>query len=110
LPYVYKFKCRLEANEFLSINDFHFHWLFSKDSADNYIITDFLEFIQNSTVASPAERRKGVLSKRKRNSISDTSTERNSSQFERVEAAVIGDINKLKGKYRVKRDVRRPRM
>jgi hypothetical protein len=32
---------------------------------------------------------------------------RNSSQFERVEAAVTGDMSKLKGRYRVKRDVKR---
>jgi hypothetical protein len=110
LPYVYEFKCRLKINEFLLINNFHFHWLFSKDPAGNYIITDLFELIQNSTVINPVERRKRALNKRKRNSMSDISTERDFSQFKRVEAAVIEDISKLKGKYRVKRNVERPKI
>jgi hypothetical protein len=110
LPCVHKFKCRLEANEFLLINNFHFYWFFSKNSADNYIIIDLFELIQNSIIASSAGRRKGILNKRKRNSMLDMSTERDFSQFKRIEAAVIGDINKLKKKYRVNRDVRRYRM
>jgi hypothetical protein len=50
------------------------------------------------------------IKQKKRNSVSDTSTERNSSQFKYIEAAVIEDINKLKEKYRVKRDVKRSKI
>jgi hypothetical protein len=110
LPCVHKLKYRLKVNEFLFINNFHFHWLLSKDPAGNYVITDFFEFIQNPTVASSVGRRKGALNKRKRNSVLNTSTERDSLQFECVETAVIENINKLKKKYRVKRDVRRSKI
>jgi hypothetical protein len=60
------------------------------------------ELVQNPSIANIKDRKKGVVDKIRFKSKKDSSTERDSSQFEFIIADTTGDMNILKRKYRVK--------
>ncbi len=95
----YEIKARLEKNERLQIDDFYEHWLYDKGFEPRP--PDFLDLVQNPLVVSAKDRPKGSIEGAKRKKKADWSAERDSSQFELVDASISGDISKLKGIYRV---------
>ena len=103
-------KCRLNTpGQRLLIEDFHPHWLYDKNYIENKE-SDILDLVQNPRVVKRKGRPKGALEgANTAKSKADWSTERDSSQYELIEAAILGDTSNLKGIHRVPKKTGHPK-
>ncbi len=110
LPYAHDIKYRLNTpGQRLSIKDFHPHWLYDKNYIKNKK-SDILDLVQNPRVIKRKGRLKGTLENTNTaKSKTDWSTERNSSQYKLVKAAILDDTSNLKGIYRVPKKAEHPK-
>jgi hypothetical protein len=96
LPCIHTAQKRLENGEVLRPNNFDPHWFFIKPIDGTHPSSDIIDLAQKPRKVQAKGRPKGSYGKGKAN----TSTEKDSSQWEVVNSQLIKDGSQLKGIYR----------
>jgi hypothetical protein len=104
LPCAHTVQKRVENGEVLRPEDFDPHWFFIKPLDGTHPPPDAIDLAQEPRKVQAKGRPKGSYGKGKAN----TSTERDSSQWEVVNAALTGDGSQLKGIHRQPKKRGRP--
>jgi hypothetical protein len=95
---------RLANGEPLRLEDFDFHWFFTKPIDGTHPFPDPINLTQNPRAVQAKDRPKGFYGKGKALSL----TERDSSHWEVIEAQITGDGSQLKGIHRQRKKRGRP--
>jgi MULE transposase domain len=96
VPYAHTVQKRLANGEPLRPEDFDSHWFFTKPIDGTHPLPDAIDLAQNPRTVQAKGRPKGSYGKGKANS----STERDSSHWEVIEAQITGDGSQLRGIHR----------